>query len=135
LALAEARPGLRIEGIDVSEEMVGHARRAAIEAGLQDRMSFSVGDVADLGFPDDTFDLIVSTLSQHHWANVGGGVRELIRVLKPTGQIWIYDGRFQLRNAEAAARAAGPSLRVRRDALRGGPLWLRLIARLIISPA
>lgn len=133
LALAEARPGLRVEGIDLSEEMVEHARHAAVEAGLQDRVAFSVGDVTDLEYPDDSFDLIISTLSQHHWADVDGGIRELLRVLKPTGQIWIYDGRFQLRKAEAAARDAGPSVDVRSEVLRNGPLWLRLIARLRIS--
>jgi len=135
LAIAEARPGLLVEGIDLSEEMIEYARRVATDAALQDRVGFAVGDVADLRYPDNTFDLIVSTLSQHHWADVEGGVRDLRRVLRPTGQIWIYDMRFFLRRVEAAAQAAHPRCDVRRGTVRTGPLSLGLIARLMIRPS
>ena len=134
LAIADTAPGLRVEGVDLSEEMIEHARRAVTDAAVRDRVSFAVGDVVDLPYPDDTFDLIVSTLSQHHWADREAGVRELLRVLRPTGQIWIYDIRFALRRAEAAARAAQPS-DVRRETVRTGPLSLGLIARLSIRPS
>lgn len=135
LAIAHAIPGLHVEGIDLSDEMIEHARRVASEDAVQDRVSFAVGDVADLRYPDDTFDLVVSTLSQHHWADVGSGVRELWRVLKPTGQIWIYDIRFALRRAEAAANAVSPRSEVHRETIRTGPLSLGLIARLTIRAA
>ncbi|HEV2778442.1 MAG TPA: class I SAM-dependent methyltransferase [Actinophytocola sp.] len=134
LAIAAARPGLRVEGIDLSGEMIEHARRLAVDAGVRDRVGFTVSDVADLSYPDGTFDLIVSTLSQHHWADVGGGIRELRRVVKPTGQIWIYDIRFALRRAEAAARAVSPRCDVGKEVVRTGPLSLGLIARLTIRP-
>jgi ubiquinone/menaquinone biosynthesis C-methylase UbiE len=135
LAIAAAAPGLHVEGIDLSEEMIEHARRVAADAGaVPDRVSFTVGDVAGLHFPDDTFDLVVSTLSQHHWADREGGVRELLRVLKPGGRIWIYDIRFALRRAEAAARAARPGWEIRRETVRTGPLSPGLIARLVIQP-
>ncbi len=133
LAIASAVPGLRVEGVDLSEEMIEHARRIAADAGTQAQVSFAVADVADLPYPEDTFDLIVSTLSQHHWADVPGGVGELLRVRKPTGQIWIYDIRFALRRAEAAARATHRG-DVRRETVRTGPLSLGLIARLMIRP-
>ena len=135
LAIAEALPGLCVEGIDLSEEMIEHARRLVSDAGPQDRVSFAVEDVADLHHPDNTFDLIVSTLSQHHWANRERAVRELLRVVKPTGQIWIYDLRFLLRRAEATARAAHPTCDVRREIVRTGRLSPGLIARLIIRPS
>ncbi len=140
LAIIGAVPGLRVEGIDLSEEMIEHARRIAADttgqddAGMEAQLSFAVADVADLPHPDDTFDLIVSTLSQHHWADVSGGVRELLRVCKPTGQIWIYDIRFALRHAEAAARATNPECDPRRATVRTGPFSLGLIARLTIRP-
>jgi ubiquinone/menaquinone biosynthesis C-methylase UbiE len=138
LAIAGAAAGLRVEGIDLSEEMIEHARRIAAsmhdDAGTQTRVSFAVADVADLPYPEDTFDLIVSTLSQHHWADVSAGMRELLRVGKPTGQIWIYDIRFALRRAEAATRATHPGCDVHRETIRTGPLSLGLIARLTIRP-
>jgi ubiquinone/menaquinone biosynthesis C-methylase UbiE len=134
LAIADAAPGLRVEGIDLSEQMIEHARRTAAEAGMSDRVDFDVADVADLHYPDDTFDLVVSTLSQHHWADRESGLKELHRVLKPTGQIWIYDIRFALRRAEHIARAL-PQSAVSRETVRTGPRSLGLIARLEIRPA
>jgi ubiquinone/menaquinone biosynthesis C-methylase UbiE len=136
-AVAAARPALRVEGLDLSDEMIAYARRAAAAAGLADRVSFTVGDVADLSpsHPDESVDLIVSTLSQHHWADVPAGIRELRRVLRPAGQAWIYDIRFALRRAEIAAQALFPGYRVYRETVRTGPLSLGLIARLVVRPA
>jgi ubiquinone/menaquinone biosynthesis C-methylase UbiE len=134
LAIAGAAPGLRVEGIDLSEEMIKHAQHVAADGGMQDQVSFAVADVADLPYPEDTFDLIVSTLSQHHWTDASGGMRELLRIRKPTGQIWIYDIRFAMRRAEAAAREH-PGCDIRRQTVRTGPLSLGLIARLMIRPA
>lgn len=135
LAIADAAPQLRIDGLDQSTNMVEHARRAAAAAGLQDQVGFVAGDVADLPYPDETFDLVVSSISQHHWADVPGGLRELRRVLRPAGQVWIYDFRFALGRADAVARAAFPGYDVRREPVRTSRLPLRLIARLTIQPA
>lgn len=135
LAIAHAAPGLRVEGLDLSPEMVGHARRNAVEAGLGDSVSFTVGDVADLPYDDASFDLVVSTMSQHHWRDAAAGLRELRRVLRPGGQVWIYDFRFALGRAESAARAAFSSPDLDRTPLRTGWLPVRLTARLVIGPA
>ncbi|HEX6073951.1 MAG TPA: class I SAM-dependent methyltransferase [Micromonosporaceae bacterium] len=131
LAIAAAAPGLRVDGIDLSEEMIDHARRLATDTPT---VSFAVDDVANLSYPDDTFDLVVSTLSQHHWADRERAMRELSRVLKPGGQIWIYDIRFALRRAEAAARTADPACQVRRETVRTRRLSLGLVTRLAIKP-
>jgi ubiquinone/menaquinone biosynthesis C-methylase UbiE len=135
LEIARACPGLRVEGLDLSTEMVSQARRNAVDAGLDDRVLFTVGDVADLPYADATFDLVVSTMSQHHWADAGAGLRELRRVLRPGGQVWIYDFRLALRRAQNAARAAFASPDLHRESLRTGWLPLRLIGRLVIDPA
>jgi ubiquinone/menaquinone biosynthesis C-methylase UbiE len=135
LAIARALPGLGVEGLDLSPEMVGHARRNAAEAGVADRVHFTVGDVADLPYADSSFDLVVSTLSQHHWADAAGGLRELRRVLRPGGQVWIYDLRFALRRAEAAARGAFPSAGLQREPVRTGWFPVRLVSRLVAGPA
>jgi ubiquinone/menaquinone biosynthesis C-methylase UbiE len=123
-AIAAVLPELAIDGIDLSPQMIEYAGRNA------GRIAFTVGDVADLPYPDDTFALIVSSISQHHWADVDGAVRELYRVLQPGGQMWIYDSRFMLRRASAAARAVFPAGSVRRETIRTSRLPVRLIARL-----
>jgi ubiquinone/menaquinone biosynthesis C-methylase UbiE len=132
LAIATASPGLVVDGIDLAEEMIDHARR--LTAHLGDRVSFAVADVARLPYPDASFDLVVSTLSQHHWRDVDGGLGELLRVLRPGGQIWIYDLRFALRRATVAARARRPGGDVSRHTVRTGPFSLGLLARLTVRP-
>jgi ubiquinone/menaquinone biosynthesis C-methylase UbiE len=51
------------------------------------------GDVRNLPFPDDSFDLVLSTLSIHHWHDPARGIRECLRVTAPGGRCWIYDFR------------------------------------------
>ncbi|WP_344934998.1 class I SAM-dependent methyltransferase, partial [Actinoplanes nipponensis] len=126
LAIAAALPHLRVDGVDLSPEMIDFARREAGDAPV----TFTVGDVARLPFPDDTFDLVVSTLSQHHWADVAGGVRDLRRVLRPGGRLWIYDARFALRRAAAAVRESFPVGSVGRETVRASRLPVHLLARL-----
>lgn len=133
LAIANALPTLRVEGLDLSAEMIARARRHATDAGLNDRVSFTVGDVADLPYPDATVDLVVSTMNQHHWPDAAAALPEFRRVLRPAGQVWIYDLRFALGRAEAAARTTFPGHDVRRETVRTGRLPLRLIGRLVID--
>jgi ubiquinone/menaquinone biosynthesis C-methylase UbiE len=135
LAIARAQPLLRVDGLDLSEDMIAYAREATADAGLADRVTFTVGDVARLPYPDGTFDLVVSSMSQHHWRDVRGGVREVRRVLRPGGRAWIYDARIALHRATSAARRdAGP-----RGAsvapVRTGRLPIRLVGRLAIVAA
>ena len=123
-AIAAALPGLRIDGVDLAPEMIEYARRHTDD----DRLTFTVGDVAHLPYPDATFTLIVSSISQHHWVDVEGAIRDLRRVLRPGGRLWIYDARIALRRATAAARAVFPT--VSREPVRTSRLPIRLVARL-----
>ncbi|WP_432991107.1 class I SAM-dependent methyltransferase [Dactylosporangium sp. CA-233914] len=125
LAIARAAPGLRVDGVDLSAAMVERARRGAAAAGLAGRVTFTVADVAALPFADATFDLVVSTMSLHHWADPAAGVHELRRVLRPGGRMWIYDARVALRRGEV------PGVPSRREAVRTGRLPVRLVGRLI----
>lgn len=46
-------------------------------------------DIHDLKFPNDTFDIIVCNAILEHVENPEGAIRELYRVLKNDGSIWI----------------------------------------------
>jgi len=124
LAIAARLPHLRVDAVDLEPRMIEYARSRPDAA----RVTFTVGDVAHLPFPDDTFDLVVSSLSQHHWSDVPGGLRDLRRVLRPGGRLWIYDVRFSLRRATALARATFPPASVTRETRP-----LRLVARLVAT--
>ena len=59
----------------------------------QRRPKFLVGDVAALAFLNGSFDLVVSTLSMHHWADPTAGLAEIGRVLRPDARALISDFR------------------------------------------
>ncbi len=89
--LGAAAPRLKLTGLDLSPDMIALGRRRAREAGVEARVTFRVGDVARLPFADAHFDLVLSSLSRHHWADPIAGLREIRRVLKPGGEARIYD--------------------------------------------
>jgi ubiquinone/menaquinone biosynthesis C-methylase UbiE len=90
--LARRRPDLRLTGLDLSADMVAAAKRNLGPFG--DRATARVGNATDLPFPDGSFDLIVSSLSLHHWDHPEAAVPEFARVLKPGGRLCVYDFRF-----------------------------------------
>jgi len=94
VALAQRRPDLTVHAIDISPSMVEQARRRATAAGVAGRVHVSRSDVAELPVADASVDLVVSSASFHHWADVPAAVRELRRVIRPAGRVWIYDGRI-----------------------------------------
>jgi ubiquinone/menaquinone biosynthesis C-methylase UbiE len=91
IRLAQATPDLQVTGIDLSDEMLFEAERYAQRSGLEDRIAFKKGDVARIPFPDDSLDLVVSTLSLHHWGDPVGVLDEMARVLRPGGSFLIFD--------------------------------------------
>ena len=81
--LARRAPGLSITGVDLSSEMLSEARGRARHGGLGSRVSFREGDVGRLPFTDNSLDLVVSTLSLHHWRDPVVALDEIDRVLRP----------------------------------------------------
>ncbi len=132
--IAARRPDLRVLGIDLERGMVDVATRRAERANLTDRVAFTVADLVDLPLADDSVDLIVSTASLHHWADVGAVIASLGRVLRPDGQMWIYDIRLV---PAGSVRAAASDLgrRVDRTLVRTGWFPAALFQRLAIQPA
>lgn len=87
--------GLDVTALDLDPAMIERARANADRPGDGDQLrpSFVVGDVASLAFPTGSFDLVVSTMSVHHWADPAAGLAEIGRVLRPGGRALIWDFR------------------------------------------
>jgi SAM-dependent methyltransferase len=95
LSIRLARHGFAVTGLDLDQAMIARARANADRPGNSDqrRPSLLVGDVAALAFPNGSFDLAVSTLSMHHWADPTAGLAEIGRVLRPSARALIWDFR------------------------------------------
>jgi SAM-dependent methyltransferase len=87
--------GMEVTGLDLDPAMIARARANTDRAGNRGRRrpSFLVGDVAALAVPDRSFDLVVSTLSMHHWTDPAAGLAEIGRVLRPGARALIWDFR------------------------------------------
>jgi ubiquinone/menaquinone biosynthesis C-methylase UbiE len=132
LRIAVACPQLTIDAVDLSRQMIDRARQSAA-TGQAETVTFTVADVAALPFPDATFDLVVSTLSQHHWADPEAGLNEIVRVLRPDAQAWVYDIRWALRRAQTAARTISPPPAISRQSPLESTSRFNPIGRLVLQ--
>src|SRR5438270_10758260 len=82
--IAHRQPQLQVYGIDLSEDMIRLAREHAKREQLEERVHFAIGDVAHLAYPDHYFDLVVSTISMHHWYELEQPLRDLSNPCRKT---------------------------------------------------
>ncbi len=75
-------------GVDASEDMVRVAR-AALPEGAPVRFVHAFAE--DLPFGDGSFDIVVTTMSFHHWADQARALREVRRVLSADGVFVLAD--------------------------------------------
>jgi len=89
LRAAAARwPGARLFGIDPAARMISEAARLNPGAGFQ------VARAEELPFPDRSMDVVLSSLSFHHWVDQSQALREIHRVLRPGGLLALADHAF-----------------------------------------
>jgi demethylmenaquinone methyltransferase/2-methoxy-6-polyprenyl-1,4-benzoquinol methylase len=81
LALADARAGGRVTGVDFSEEMLARAERKAPE------FQWVRADAAALPFDDESFDVVTVGFGIRNLADLEAGLAELARVLAPGGRL------------------------------------------------
>jgi len=91
LALARRAPGLHVTGLDLSAEMLAQGKKNARQANMDDRVTFRYGDAQALPFAAASLDLVISTLSLHHWSDPVAVLDEVARVLRPGGSFLIFD--------------------------------------------
>lgn len=82
-------PGLDITGMDISWGMLRQAkmRTAAYKGGFQ----LTQSDVEKLAFRDDTFDCVATSCTFCSVPDPAAGLRELQRVLKPGGELRMFE--------------------------------------------
>ncbi|PYU10008.1 MAG: hypothetical protein DMG37_21690 [Acidobacteria bacterium] len=84
--LAKFVPQGRVVGMDVSDEMIRHARRASADF---DNLMFVTGEVEEIPWEPNFFSDAISVESSYYCPDPAAGIRELFRVLNPGGSAWI----------------------------------------------
>jgi ubiquinone/menaquinone biosynthesis C-methylase UbiE len=97
------RPG-RVAGVDPGTQQIARARTKTARRNVP--VDFQVGVIEQLPFPDQTFDVVFSTLMMHHLPAPikRQGLAEIARVLKPGGRLVIADFTHKQERAGLAAR-------------------------------
>ncbi len=79
----------RIIGLDISNDFVEIARRNAKEESVD--VQFQQGSVADIPFPDNTFDFVICTAAFKNFKEPLKALSEMYRVLTSEGTALIID--------------------------------------------
>ncbi len=102
----------RVAGVDPGTQQIARARAKAARRHVP--IEFQIGVIEQLPFPDQTFDVVLSTLMMHHLpaSLKSQGLAEIVRVLKPGGRLVIADFKRKQERAGQAARfhAGGSSM-------------------------
>ena len=76
--------------LDLTEEMLTQGKKLAEEDGIKN-ISFQTGNAEELPYEAETFDLVITRLSLHHFTDTEKPFREMQRVLKKGGKLVVWD--------------------------------------------
>lgn len=102
IGAARRLPRGRAVGLDLwsQKDQARNSREAALRnariEGVADRVDVQDGDMRRMPFPDAAFDAVVASLSIHNIPSREGrgkAIQEIVRVLKPGGQVALLDFR------------------------------------------
>ena len=100
-------------GVDLSARMLEHARKAAEQEGLAN-VRFQQADAQVSSFPEDAFDIAISSFGAMFFADPTAAFANIARALRPDGRVALLAWRELARNewltAIRAALASGRQL-------------------------
>ncbi len=101
-------PGVQVVGVDINRYMVSIAKanrsRFATDYGLV------LADVSALPFASGSANIVVTSLSVHHWTDPHRAFAEIYRVLAPGGRLLVFDARRNVPRAVFLAFHIGQRL-------------------------
>ncbi len=89
IIMAKAYPKSRFFGFDAHSGSVDHARALAVEAGVEDRVTFEVA--TGLDYPGKGYDLVTYFDCLHDMGNPSGSIRHTREALAPDGTVMLVE--------------------------------------------
>lgn len=103
--------GAELTGIDISRVAIENAQRRVAEFGLHGRAQFLVGDFADTGLPEESFDGAMSVDSLFLVPDKASALHETHRILRPGARFvfttWEADAATMVPDYQPLLRRAG----------------------------
>lgn len=84
-AFLKMSPTVKVVGVDYSEESVRYSLKLNAKAVGEGRCKVVQGNVLQLEFGDDEFDIVTAFETIYFWPDIVKSMREVHRVLKPGG--------------------------------------------------
>lgn len=94
VTFAELIPDGHVTGIDLNPDVLPRARSNAEAAGVRN-IKFLQGNVFELPFPDETFDISYCNQVLIHIGNLWDALREMLRVTKRGGIVAAREGDYE----------------------------------------
>ncbi|MBW4683468.1 MAG: class I SAM-dependent methyltransferase [Microcoleus vaginatus WJT46-NPBG5] len=91
ILISQMRPQWQIIGIDLSKNMLQVGAENVEKAGLQSQIQLEQVDAKQLPYPAHQFDMVISNSIVHHLPDPLPFFKEIKRVLKPAGAIFMRD--------------------------------------------
>ncbi|HEY2632544.1 MAG TPA: ubiquinone/menaquinone biosynthesis methyltransferase [Solirubrobacteraceae bacterium] len=95
--LKQVSPGGEVVGSDFSENMLARARvkgakaLVAMPAPPDQALSFEWADALELPYPDDCFDAATVGFGARNFSDLGRGLQEMVRVVRPGGRVVVLE--------------------------------------------
>lgn len=91
IELAKRNPQAHIIGVDFSEKMLDIGKAKIIKQNLENQIELQWGEASSLPFEGSAFDAVTVAFGVRNFEDLGGGLTEIHRVLKPNGQAFILE--------------------------------------------
>ena len=91
IALCERLRDLRVLAVDLADHMLAVAGENVARAGFTDRIALQKVDAKRTGWPDGSFGVVISNTIAHHIPDPCDLLRELYRLTRPGGALFVRD--------------------------------------------
>ena len=91
IAVAKRNPQAHLIGMDISEKMLDIGKEKVKQQNLANQIELRLGDAAALPFEDNSFDAVTVAFGVRNFEDLGKGLSEISRVLKPGGHAVVLE--------------------------------------------